>query len=358
MKRVYINGRFLLQKVTGEQRYAIEIIRELDKHVREDEKWEILIPHGRICNSLSLSNMQIHLVGSLRGHFWEQFELPLYSRDGFLINFCDMAPMFKRNQVVFIHDVAIMAHPEYYTYKFRKWHEFVYRKTVKNAKKIFTVSNFSRHELIKYFDVPTDKISVIHCACPPHLQQDIFLDNFIEKWKIDRSKKILLAVSSLSPNKNFKAIVEAMRYLKTDSVELIIAGGSNTAEFQTEIDKYMNDVKYVGYVSDEELITLYKVADCFIYPSFYEGFGVPPLEAMVNGCAVILSKMTALPEIYGESAVYCDPYNPSDIAEKIDAVFQNEGLYQDLICKGMDKLKEYSWKKSAKKLRCEIDKII
>ena len=358
MKKFYINGRFLLQKVTGEQRFAIEIIKQLDHYVCEKEKWEILAPHGEIITDLELSNISIKIVGRLKGHLWEQVELPIYSQDGFLINFCDMAPIMKKDQVVFIHDMAIMAHPEYYTYQFRKWHEFVYRRTTKNAKKIFTVSQFSKSELTKYMGISPEKVSVIHPACSPHLQQGVFLDTFIEKWGIDPSKKILLAVSSLSPNKNFKTIVEATKYLTTSSIELIIAGGSNTAEFKSTIDEYIDDVKYVGYVSDEELITLYKVADCFIYPSFYEGFGLPPLEAMAHGCAVVLSDSTALPEVYGDAVIYCDPYNPIDVAEKIDTVFQDEHLLKKLVSKGDEKIKEYTWEKSAKMLRDEIYKLV
>lgn len=358
MIKVYINGRFLLQKVTGEQRYAIEMVKELDKLVNENETWELLVPTGDVVTQLNLSNISIRRVGHLKGHLWEQIELPIFSRAGLLINFCDMAPMIKKNQVVFIHDMAIMAHPEYYTRKFRLWHEAVYRRNVNKVKKIYTVSNFSKNEIVKYLHVSQDRVEVINCACPPHLKSDVFLNEFIEKWKIDRDKKILLAVSSLSPNKNFKSIVESIKYLKTKPIELIIAGGSNTSEFKSTIDTYIDDVKYVGYVSDEELSTLYKIADCFVYPSFYEGFGIPPLEAMANGCAAVVSNMTALPEVCGDATLYCNPSNPADIAEKVDQVLQDKNLRDLLIDNGMKVVKSYSWKNSAKRLKRDVNKFI
>ena len=258
MQKVYINGRFLTQQVTGEQRYAIETLLELDTF-NECNSWVVLLPNDKLITVPELKHITCKRIGRLKGHLWEQIELPYYSRNGLLINFCDMAPICKSNQVVFIHDMAIMAHPEYYTKKFRKWHEFVYRNVVGNAKQVFTVSTFSKNELIKYLKIPAHKITILPCACSTNLKNAPFQSEFLKKWNIDRSKRILLAVSSLSKNKNFGSIVEALKYIKIPNVEIIIAGGCNSNAFRPIVNKYATDVKYVGYVSDNELVTLQTV---------------------------------------------------------------------------------------------------
>lgn len=349
MKQVYINGRFLTQQVTGEQRYAIEMLLELDTFT-ECNSWVVLLPNDNLVTVPELNHITCKKIGRLKGHLWEQIELPYYSRDGFLINFCDMAPICKKNQIVFIHDMAIMAHPEYYTKTFRKWHKFVYQNVVKKAKRVFTVSTFSKSELIKYLNIPAHKITVIPCACSTNLKDAPFQSEFLKKWNIDKNKRILLAVSSLSKNKNFDSLVQSLKYIKTLDTEVIIAGGCNTNEFKPIIDKYIKDVKYVGYVSDEELVTLYEIADCFVYPSFYEGFGMPPIEAMSNGCAVVSSNSTALPETCGDAALYCNPMEPRDIASKIDYILSNPEIERKFVELGYKQITKYSWHTNATKL--------
>lgn len=353
MNEFCINGRFLTQKITGEQRYAIEMVKALDSIV--DKNWSILVPNDKIINKLDLKNIQIKQVGLLKGHLWEQLEVPYYSKGKCLINFCDMAPIIKSNQIVFIHDMQILSHPEHYTFKFRKWHEFVEKKLVHKVVSIFTVSSFSKHEIMKYWHVPSEKISVLPCACSPELQKNVFLKDFLAKNKINHSKKILLAVSSMQRNKNFSGIIKSLQYLDTNRVELIIAGGINRKLFSIDntdlknINSKFNNIKFVGYVSDEELITLYKFADCFIFPSFYEGFGIPPIEAMYNGCPVVVSNTSALPETCGNAALYCNPYDPKDIATKINLILNNNDLAEKYSMLGLNKVKEYSWVKNAEK---------
>ncbi|WP_302938565.1 glycosyltransferase family 4 protein [Megamonas funiformis] len=353
MQKIYINGRFFTQKITGEQRYAIEMINALDELLYKSSSnaftWIILIPKNMelFQEIKKYKIIKIKKVGILKGHLWEQIELPFFSRSGMLLNFCDMAPILKKNQLVTIHDMAIMAHPEYYTRSFRYWHLFVYKCVVKRIKKICTVSNFSKSELEKYLKIDGNKIEVINCACATHLNnQKVYNRDFIEKNKIDLNKHVVLAVSSLSPNKNFKTIIESLKYIKDKDLELVIAGGVNSKEFITSDNEHLKKAKYVGYVSDEELITLYKIANCFVYPSFYEGFGLPPIEAMSYGCPAIVSNQTALPEVCGEAVEYCDPNDPVNLAKIIDKVLSNKNLQEKLKEKSLICVSKYSWEKS------------
>ena len=358
MKKIFINGRFFTQKITGEQRYALEMISALDELLSRSSsnaelEWCILLPKKMkaYLPIKKYENIKIKKVGFLKGHLWEQLELPFYTKNNLLINFCDMAPILKKNQVVTIHDMAIMRYPEFYTKLFRYWHLFVYKCLARRNITFCTVSEFSKKEINKYLHVEFDKINIIYPACAAHLNNSKIYDtDFIKKHNIDLNKNILLAVSSLSKNKNFKSIIEAIKYVNVDNLELVIAGGANSKEFANKnTHEYLKDAKYVGYISDEELITLYKIANCFVYPSFYEGFGLPPIEAMTYGCPVIVSKQTALPEVCGENAIYCDPLSIKDIARKIEQVLLDKNLQKEFYLKGKEHAKKYSYKISADK---------
>lgn len=349
---IYINGRFLTKQITGEQRYALELTQAIDSILDQrdhEEHWCFLVPKGtRLPENAVYKHIGLKEVGYLHGHAWEQFELPFYSKGSLLLNFCDMAPIFKSNQIVTIHDMALKDHPEFFTKVFLNWHKFVFSFTVHRSKKICTVSNFSKSRLMKYYHLPSNGVCIVPCACSGIFKRDALGIDIYKKWNLDKNKKIILAVSSMSPNKNFKGVVEAFEYLNNDDVQIVIAGGANPKVFASHKKSINPNIKYVGYVTDDELLMLYKCADCFIYPSFYEGFGLPPLEAMTNGCPVVVSEQDALKETCGKAAVYCNPSNPKNIAEGINSLIDNDKLRTNQIKLGYEQSEKFSWEKSAK----------
>ena len=168
MKKIYINGRFLTQNITGVQRYAIEIVKALDKYLNDNRlngeyKFEIVCPKN-IKQELVLRNINIKQIGKLKGHLWEQIELPLYVKDKFLFNFCNCAPLIKKNQMLVIHDAAVSAMPNSYSFLFKVWYKFMFYILGQRLNKIFTVSNFSKRELNKYFSIDLNKIEVVYSA--------------------------------------------------------------------------------------------------------------------------------------------------------------------------------------------------
>ena len=340
--RYYINGRFLTQRITGVQRYAREMTLALDRLLQEkrlcEDEYVILIPPD-FHENLECQCIKTRVCGRLSGHLWEQIELPYFAKDGFLINFCNCAPLIKKNQTVTIHDAAIAAFPNAYSWKFRIWYKIMYTVLGKRLGTIFTVSNFSRDELHKYFNIDKEKIHITYNGVE-HLQA-IYPDNRI----LDKvPKNYVLAVSSQNPTKNFKLIIEAARQMS--KVQFVIAGGMNTKVFNEKMKSTLSNVHYVGYVSDEELVSLYHNARVFVYPSLYEGFGIPPLEAMLNGSRVIVSKEASLPEICGKYAIYCDAYNCNDLIKKIQDCIDCINVSSN---KMVAKIKEkYSWLKSGK----------
>lgn len=162
----------------------------------------------------------------------------------------------------------------------------------------------------------------------------------------------------MSPHKNFRALVEAVTLLGETDFDLIIAGGTNPAIFKNMDIPLPKTVKHVGYVSDKELESLYSQAACFIYPSLYEGFGLPPLEAMSNGCPVIVARAGSLPEVCGDAALYCDPLKPQDIADKINMMMGDEKLRKEFSKKGLIHAKIYTWEKCARETISAIEKAL
>ena len=348
---ITINGRFLTQSITGVQRYAIEIVKALDNlfdagDIDPDQiSFELLAPRGANCD-LRLKHIPLRCVGHLSGHLWEQFELPFYVGRKPLISLCNAAPLLKRNQIVTIHDASVFANPRTYPFAFRAWYKFLLRGICRAARKIVTDSSFSKSEIMRYCGIDESRIQVILLG-----KEHIFAvpadAGIIERNQLSE-KPYILAVSSVTPNKNFRSIVRAIELLDKVDFDIVIAGGANPRVFSQSDLSLPDTVKHLGYVSDGELRALYEHAACFVFPSFYEGFGLPPLEAMACGCPVIVSNAASLPEVCGDAALYCDPHSPEDIAAKISQLIHDPALQDDLRGKGLERAALYSWDKTAK----------
>ena len=340
--KIYINGRFLSQRITGVQRYAREMVTAIDKILAKEDnqnEWYLLTPNN-IVGNISLSVIKIKKCGSLNGHIWEQLELPWYARDGFLLNFCNCAPLFKRKQLVTIHDAAVAAYPNAYSWNFRTWYKIMFYICGKCAEKIATVSNFSKNELHRYFSIPLDKIIVTYNGID-HMEKIIEDDSIVKELNL-YGEKFVLAVSSQNPTKNFSLVLKTAKLMP--ETKFVIVGGSNKTIFAAENHEKMSNVIYTGYISDEKLISLYRHASVFVYPSLYEGFGIPPIEALSQGCPVIVSDCASLPEVCGDFTQYCNGSDEKIMCKKIKDVLSENVQKKYMI----DDIREkYSWDKSA-----------
>lgn len=350
-REVLINARFLTQTTTGVQRYAIEMIRALDKLVDSGHplthkySFTLLSPRG-VRQKLGLKNISLKQVGRLDGHPWEQLELPYHARHGLLLNLCNAAPLVKRSQVVVMHDAAVFANPQNFSFPFRNWYRILLTALGKVAKKIITVSAFSKGELVSRCRIDESKLRVTYEG-GEHALTAAAQDDVLRKCGVDRHRYVL-AVSSVSPNKNFSAVIRAVGMLGETDFKVVIAGGTNSRIFGGLGITLPDSVVHAGYVSDGELRSLYENADCFVYPSLYEGFGLPPLEAMTCGCPVIVSGTASMPEVCDDAVIYCDPHDPKDISEKIRRLMESADLRAYLRRKGSRRAKLFSWEKSAR----------
>ena len=351
MTTIYINGRFLMHNITGVQRYAMELIRQMDALIAEDDpafapyRFVVLAPHGQI-QPLELAHIEIRQVGPLKGHLWEQLTLPLHTTNGFLLNLCNTAPLLKRQQAVTMHDAAVYAVPETYSFAFKAWYKVVFRVVGKTAKRIITCSEFSKRQLMHYAGINKDKLQTIYHG-KEHMVGTPIAQGYTEKMGLERP--FVLAVSSMSPNKNFRSIVAALELIGDKDFDVVIAGGkSKIFNETTPGGESSGRVHYLGYVEEEELRALYDKAACFVFPSFYEGFGLPPLEAMACGAPVISSKAASLPEVCGDAVLYCDPHDPQDIADQIRRVMGDPQLREELSARGIEQAAKFSWSRCAR----------
>ena len=335
MKRIIVNGRFLLHRVTGVERYAREILAELDKIIGPDEI-EMAVP-PEVEELPDYRNIKVVRTGKLHNRLWEQVSFPAYVREqkGISLNLCNVAPLLAPG-IAGILDVKIKARPQDFSRKFLIWYNLLFSNACRRAKRIITLSEFSRKEIIKYYNVDPDRIAVIPCAWQ-HYQRVGFDEGALEKYGLEKGK-YYFSICSLEPNKNLRWIADAARQ-KPEWI-FAVAGSVNRVVFAEGLGfQCPGNMKLLGYVRDEEAKTLMRNCRAFLFPTFYEGFGIPPLEALSAGAAsVVVSDTEVMHELFEDQANYIDP-------NKYETIIENEA-----IDRRAEILKKYSWEESAKEL--------
>jgi glycosyltransferase involved in cell wall biosynthesis len=359
MSAVDINGRFLTQATTGVQRYAIEMVRSLEQRLQADAdlrnryRFRLVTPSNTTGNIPGLQHITQVARGRLRGQPWEQLELPRHTRDHLVLSLCNTAPVASHN-VVTVHDAGVFAIPEAYSLAFRLWYQALLPRLGRGAVQILTVSNFSRDELSRRAGIPPSKIQVVHPG-GEHIREIPADPGVFARLPVSPGA-YLLAVGSRSAHKNHAAVFRAASLLGRMAPPVVIVGGSNSKIFSDQRGMKATNVYPAGYTTDAELRALYENAICLVYPSLYEGFGLPPLEALVCGCPVIVSRTASLPEVCGDAALYCDPQDPQDIARRIEAI-QTPRLRDDLRLAGAERARCFTWHRASGALIGTLDQV-
>ena len=332
--KIYLNGRFVGGPVTGVGRVARELSARLLQLLATDRRF-----HGEICAPGSRS-----LAG---GVLWEQLVLPFLCRDGYLVSFMNTAPLALRRQLAVVHDASVFAFPENYSLAFRTWYRFALNMLLRRAATIVTDSAFSRDELARHCGVDARRISVVHCGCD-HLDPIEADFGILERAGLGRDGYVL-AVGTPSRAKNLDTLIEAMTRLGRPGVRLAVAGAMETRVFSENRLALPPWVSVLGAVSDAELKALYQGALCLAFPSRYEGFGLPPLEAMRCGCPVVVSTAASLPEVCGEAAMYAEPDDPGALARHIGALVDSGELRQSWRARGREHSARFTWDAAARR---------
>lgn len=335
--KIYVNGRFLTQKTTGVQRVATEISTHLQAHY----KGEIIFvcPNKEFLNPVAES-LNCIKVGFFGGHLWEQIELPFFlfrKKAALLLNFCNTAPMLCSKNFLVIHDVAFKVNEKWFDWKFILVYNILFYFNLKKAKRIITVSNFSKNEILKYYPkIKNEKIEVVYLAS--------FLEYNGNKFF---KKGYYLAINSLNERKNIKVIIEAFKLLAPNIYRLKVIGEKNIKVFKMNNYEAISNVEFLDEVTDDSLYKWIVEAKALINASFYEGFGLPALEAMSLYTPCILSDIPVYRELYGESAFFFDAVSANQLAQKIVEMEQSDNYFE--VCKkGFELAQKSSWNKASK----------
>lgn len=349
---VVVNARFLTQNVTGVQRFAMEICFQLKAMLKDVE---FVTPDDVVQND-AFQALDAKVIGTHKGHIWEQLDLPKYLKTKgkpLLVNLANTGPLFYNNKIVTIHDVAYKVFPQTYPKSFLLYYSMMIPRLLHGSKHIITVSEYSKSEICKFYKISKEKVSVVYNAVS---------ENFKPLPQKD-SNAYFLAVSSMNYRKNFLYILDAFnKYRKKGGKEhlYIIGDLKNTSFKEIDLSQYKSNpqIKFLGRVSDGDLVKYYSNAVAFVYPSFYEGFGIPPLEAQTCGCPAICADASCLPEIFGDSVLYCDPYDSDSLLSTFEKITSDDALRLSLIEKGQKNMQRYSWMKSAERLRYIIESLM
>ncbi|MCF8448693.1 MAG: glycosyltransferase family 4 protein [Taibaiella sp.] len=341
--KLFVNARFLTQPVSGVQRYGIECCRKIKKLYPSS----VFLTPKNIWNTAVAAELGATVIGVNTGHVWEQLDLVLYLRKQNsppLFNPCNTAPVMYANNYITLHDLAFFHHPEWNSKLFSLWYNALIPHLVKNCRHLFTVSETMRAEIARCYHMPTAVISVTY--------------NGVAEQMISRrpanmpsKEKIILAVGSFNIRKNHHSLIKAFQESKIkDQYKLVIIGDKNKVFSETGIDELQmkrSNILVYSHLAEADLIDMYQKAEILVSLSVYEGFGIPILEGIYNGCKIVCSDIAVYRELYDNYAVFCNPNNISEIIEAINTASQSTHVGEEGI---RQLVSRFNYEVSAKKI--------
>ncbi|MGC9217664.1 glycosyltransferase family 4 protein [Acidithiobacillus sp.] len=333
--RYWVNTRILSYPVTGVQRYLFELLQRMPS-----DQLHQIAP----CYSIS----------GARAHIWEQTVLPLQTRGHLLWSPSNTGPLAVSRQVVTVHDVTPMDHPEWLNPRFAAWYRFLTPKLVRRVARVITDSEFTKSRLLETTSVAADKVIVVPLGVGARFvpQDREQVESSIHKLGLPTNHYVL-SLGSLEPRKNLGRLLRAWEVIYhrlPEDVWLVVSGAKGKSlVFQDvpELEALPPRVFLTGHVPDKLLPFLYAGAMAFAYPSVYEGFGLPPLEAMASGTPTLVGNRASLPEVVGDAAVQVNPFDIEAIAGGLQRLIEDSSFRAVLRRKGLEQAGRFNWDKTA-----------
>lgn len=358
--KIGIDARVLMnEKYSGVSRYAFDLLSALFASDKKNEY--VLFYNSRKAVKLpefdfpNVAYRGFHWPNKIFNLFLNFFGWPKLDK---LIGGCDIffAPNLhfvawsdQCRKAVAVHDLSFLAYPDFFTLKSRLWHKLILsKKILAQADAIMADSESTKRDLVELLKIPPEKIKVVYLGANIQAGK-IAKEEILQKYNLP--EKYFLFVATIEPRKNLAGAIEALKKLPGD-VKLAVAGdwgwkcGQTKKTIKQENDK-TNNVIFLGYVDESDKAALYQNAVALVYPSFYEGFGLPIAEAMALGCPVICGNNSSQGEVLGDAGLLVDPFNVSEIKQAMELMLTDGELRQELIKKGYQQAGKFSWQKTA-----------
>jgi glycosyltransferase involved in cell wall biosynthesis len=344
--------------------YIRNLLRQLARLDRDTEFVLLCRPADRETLASIGDNFRPVLETAGNYSIAEQIKIPLaVRREGVTLFHAPhyvLPALVSCRSVVTIHDCIHLMFPQYLPSRaaltYARWSIDL---ASRRANRIMTVSESSKRDILRFVDVPSEKIDVIYNAYDERFGVEPREEDVVRvRERYQLHDEFVLYAGNVKPHKNLQRLIEAFHQVRRrglDHLKLVLIGDDiskyaalRRAVHQHQLHKY---VRFLGYLPEETLAVMYRLAGVFVFPSLYEGFGLPPLEAMASGTPVVTSNLSSLPEVAADAAVLVDPYDPQAIADGIEQVLTNETLRRDLRQKGLARAKQFSWEDSVRRVR-------
>lgn len=339
----------------GTTTYACNLWEALKEGYPQDEFEEFLVNHGDMPNGRKTITSRMATL--YRDLLWTPLILSAQvSRTNLDVLHmpAQMAPLFRAcPTVVTIHDLFVLDLPQYFPAFHRISARLLIPPAVHTANAVITISDYTRQEVLRRFKLAPEKVTAIPLAAASHFQQVSQKEIMALREKYALPEKFILAVGTLQPRKNIDCLLEALDLLRQRGVQVPLIHVGSRGWFTQSIDetierlKLQTTIRFLGRLPQADLVKFYNAASVYAYPSLFEGFGLPLLEAMACGCPVVTSNTTSMPEVVKDAGLLVDPRQPAEWAKALEKVLTDQTLARSLHEKGLARAKEFSWQRCA-----------
>lgn len=342
-----INGRFLSGARTAVNVVALELSKAIyEASLSDSSGWrvELAIPPSLEDEAVKLG-LPLRVVGKRSGILWEQLDLPRVRGDGVILSLFNTVPIYGRGYVTMLHDAHVFTSPESYPKATRIWRAFLSRCAGRRGNYLLAPSDYSMRSLLHEGIGTHDAFQVVPNG-PANVSNAVPDVRVFARIGLNRAEPYCVGLSSLLPHKNIGVLLRAFSDPALAGVELVLFGKTTKEEFLEAGFTVPNNVRFAGFVSDEELAALYDGALAVCVPSLEEGFGLPALEGMARGAVPVIAPCGALPEVVGDAGLQASATSPDAHAQQILKLIKSSELVAELSRNGRERAKLFTWRSS------------